>query len=295
MNLVQIRRPSTSFAMPFKHRDVAGRVLITNTEGSFLLLTPDEFQQFAEGSVPKGSPLYTRLAERNFVRAEARLDKVAERIRARKTFLHHGPNLHIVVVTLRCNETCVYCHASRADMNAVHTDMTPEVADQTVEQIFKTTNPNATIEFQGGEPLVAFPLVQRIIERAREVNKTAGKRLEFTMVSNLSLMDEARLEYLVGNKVQICTSIDGPEHLHDKQRKLPGLSAHGQASRWIRRINDAYRALGLDPTLYHVEALLTTTRETLPLWKEVVDTYVDLGCRELFLRPVDPFGFADRT
>ena len=53
--------------------------------------------------------------------------------------------------------------------------------------------------------------------------------------------------------------------------------------------------MGLDPTLYHVEALLTTTRETLPHWKEIVDTYVALGCRALFLRPVDPFGFADKT
>ena len=49
-------------------------------------------------------------------------------MRARKQFLHTGPNLHLFVVTLRCNETCVYCHASRADMDAVHTDMTPEIA-----------------------------------------------------------------------------------------------------------------------------------------------------------------------
>ena len=41
--------------------------------------------------------------------------------------------------------------------------------------------------------------------------------------------------------------------------------------------------------------MLTTTRDTLPKWKEVVDTYVGLGCRALFLRPVDPFGFADMT
>lgn len=115
------------------------------------------------------------------------------------------------------------------------------------------------------------------------------------MVSNLSMMDEEKLAYLVENKVQICTSIDGPEHIHDKQRKLPGLSSHKAATAWIKRINEAYAQMGLDPTLYHVEALLTTTREALPKWKEIVDTYVGLGCRALFLRPVDPFGFADKT
>jgi His-Xaa-Ser system radical SAM maturase HxsB len=305
MQLVQLRKQlATSFAMPFKHRDVGGKVLVTNTEGDFVLLTREKFERFARGDVAEGSELYQRLAARNFVRAAFDERRMVERLRARKRFLSWGPNLHIVVVTLRCNETCVYCHASRADMDATHTDMTPEVADRTVDQIFATTSPDVTIEFQGGEPLVAFDVVKHIVARAREKNRTAGKRLEFTMVSNLSLMDEEKLAWLVENKVQLCTSIDGPEHLHDKQRKLlvrgpdgksAAGSAHAEATKWIRRINDAYAAMGLDPTLYHVEALLTTTREALPRWKEIVDTYVDLGCRALFLRPVDPFGFADRT
>ena len=217
MNLIELKKRSTTFALPFKHRDVGGKVLITNTEGNFLLLTHDEFAAFAAGDLPRESELHRRLRERNFVRAEANVDAMATRLRARKTFLSYGPNLHIVVVTLRCNETCVYCHASRADMSATHTDMTKETADKTVELIFQTTNPNVTIEFQGGEPLVAFETVKHVIEAAREKNKTAGKRLEFTMVSNLSLMDEEKLAYLVENRVQLCTSIDGPEHLHDKQ------------------------------------------------------------------------------
>src|SRR5262249_37695767 len=151
------------------------------------------------------------------------------------------------------------CHASRANMDATHTDMTKEIAEQTVDKILQTTNPNVTLEFQGGEPLVAFEVVKHIIEYALEKNKKAGKSPEFTMVSNLSLMDEDKLTYLVKNKVQICTSIDGPEHIHDKQRKLPQASAHQKATYWIKRINEEYEKMGLDTTLYHVEALLTTT------------------------------------
>jgi uncharacterized protein len=295
MSLIQIRRPSTHFAMPFKHRNVGGKVLITNTEGSYLHLSNDEFFLFMQGNVEPESVLFKRLSERNFVRATAETGRLEDKLRARKGFLDYGPNLHILVVTLRCNETCVYCHASRADMDAVHTDMTFETAEKTVDQIFQSTNPNLTIEFQGGEPLVVFPVMKHVIEYAREKNKANIKRLEFTLVSNLSLMDEEKLEYLVSNKVQVCTSIDGPPPIHDKQRKLPGLSAHASATTWIKRLNEAYAKMGLDPTLYHVEALLTTTRETLPHWKEVVDAYVALGCRALFLRPVDPFGFADKT
>jgi uncharacterized protein len=293
--LHQIRKPDHRFQAFFRYRPVGQKVVITNQEGSFLVLDQGEFQQFAEATVERGSALWARLAGANFIRSELSAQSAADRLRERKSFIHHGPNLHIVVVTLRCNETCVYCHASRADMDATHTDMTRELAETTVDQILRTTNPNVTLEFQGGEPLVNFPVVKHIIEYALEKNRTAGKRLEFTMVSNLSLMDDEKLEYLIRNKVQICTSIDGPEHLHDKQRKLPGLSAHKKATYWIKRINEAYEQMGLDPTLYHVEALLTTTSETLERWKEVVDTYVGLGCRALFLRPVDPFGFADKT
>lgn len=293
--LTQIRRPSRTFPAFFRFREVGGKVLITNQEGSYLLLDPEEFRAFAEGEVPEDSPLYERLCEKNFVRAAFDTKKAAERLRRRKGFLHYGPNLHIVVVTLRCNETCVYCHASRAPMDAVHTDMTPEVAEKTVDLILQSTSPGVTIEFQGGEPLVNFRVVKHLIEYALEKNKRVGKRLEFTMVTNLSLMDEEKLAYLLSRRVQICTSIDGPEHLHDKQRKLPSLSAHRAATHWITRINRAYEEMGLDTSLYHVEALLTTTRETLPLWKEVVDTYVALGCRALFLRPVDPFGFVEKT
>jgi His-Xaa-Ser system radical SAM maturase HxsB len=278
----------------FRFREVAGKVVLTNHEGSWMVLAPDEFAQFSSGTVPAGSTLHAALSERGFFRGGV-TDRGVERLRARKRFVHTGPNLHIVVVTLRCNETCVYCHASRADMDAVHTDLTPEMAEKVVDKILQTTSPDVTIEFQGGEPLVNFAVVKHIVDYAREKNRAAGKKLEFTMVSNLSLMDEEKLAWLVSNKVQICTSIDGPEHLHDKQRKLPSLSAHKAATHWIKRINQAYREMGLDDTLYHVEALLTTTMETLPQFKDVVDTYVGLGCRALFLRPVDPFGFADKT
>jgi His-Xaa-Ser system radical SAM maturase HxsB len=296
MQLVQLRKQlSPGFAMPFRHREVGGKVLVTSTEGDFALLSHEEFASFARGDVAPESPLYKLLAQKNLVRAVFDEKRMVERVRARKGFLSWGPNLHIMVVTLRCNETCVYCHASRANMDATHTDMTPEVADRTVDQIFATTSPSITIEFQGGEPLVAFDIVKRIVARARQKNDKAGKRLEFTMVSNMSLMDDEKLAWLVENKVQMCTSVDGPEHLHNKQRKLVGGSAHAEATRWIKRVNEAYAAMGLDPTLYHVEALLTTTRDALPKWKEIVDTYVELGCRALFLRPVDPFGFADKT
>ncbi len=295
IQLAPLAQLDTRHAALFRFRAVADQVLITNHEGRWLLLSPADFDAFTRGALVEGSDLHGRLKSHNFLRDHYDVRAAADMLRARKRFVHHGPNLHMAVVTLRCNETCVYCHASRADMDAVHTDMTKATAEQTVDFIFKTTSPFVTIEFQGGEPLVNFEVVKHLIEYALDKNRKAAKQLEFTMVTNMSLMDEDKLAYLIDKKVQLCTSVDGPAPLHDKQRILPMASAYEHASRWIKRINAAYEAKGLDPTLYHVEALLTTTRATLPQWKEVVDTYVALGCRALFLRPVDPFGFAAKT
>lgn len=281
--------------VPFRFRQVAGDYLLTNFLGDWVFVTTDEMRQLAQGKLDPASSLHQKLGAHNFLRSELDVAKASERISRKKRFLNYGPNLHIAVVTLRCNETCVYCHASRANMDAVHTDMTPEIGEKVVDLMLQSTSPAVTLEFQGGEPLVNFPVMKHMIEYAMARNRAYGKELEFTMVSNLAMMDDEKLAYLIDRKVQICTSIDGPEHVHTKQRILIGGNSHREAVKWIERINKAYIDIGLDPTLYHVEALLTTTREALKLPREIVDTYVSLGCRAIFLRPVDPFGFAGKT
>ncbi len=298
MNLMNLHpKPGSQAFFRFRPIKSSGgdKVLITNQEGNYLLLTEDEFRDFAEDTVEPESELYQRLSDQNFLKATYDVQKAVERVKTRKYFVHGGPLLHIMVVTLRCNETCVYCHASRANMDAVDTDMSLETAEKAVDLALQTTNPSVTIEFQGGEPLVNFPVVKHIIEHARKRNEELGKRLEFTMVSNFALLDDEKLDYLVENKVQLCTSIDGPEKLHNAQRKLATMNAHQLAVQWMKRVNQRYGEMGLDTNLYHVEALLTITKDTLGLWKETIDTYVDLGCKTIFLRPVDPFGFADRV
>ena len=241
-----VKQIDPTFPAFFRYRRIGDDYLVTNLVGQWIFLSPNEFRDFVEGRVEVGSDLYEALKSKNLVRAEADIDDLVARWRRRRRFLDYGPNLHVCVVTLRCNETCVYCHASRADMDAVHTDMSKETAEQMVDLALQTTSPWLTIEFQGGEPLVNYEVVKHVIEYAKARNEEAGKTLEFTMVTNLALMDEEKLDYLLSNRVQICTSIDGPKALHDTQRKLPGGSAWDAAVEWIRRINERYAEMGLD-------------------------------------------------
>ena len=279
----------------FRHRRLADKVLVTNELGEWHWLSEADFQAFAEGRLPPGDELHRVLDDKGFMGTSTFAPRALERLERRMAAFVRGPNLHVMVITLRCNHTCLYCHASRAPMDRVDTDMTVETAERVVDTIFASPSPGITIEFQGGEPLVNFPVLLHVIDYARRKNAVAGKSLSFSLVTNLSLMDDEKLGQLIDRRVQICTSLDGPEPIHNKNRFFAHGSSFEAATRWIRRINDEYEARGLDTTLYRVEALPTVTRAALPQWKELVDTYVASGCRSIFLRPLDPFGFASRT
>ena len=123
MMLAGIEKPSVTFPAFFRVREVSGSFVVTNAQGDWVVLTAPDFKAFGEGTVEPGTTLWERLKSANLIRAEFDVPAAVARLKKRMKFLDSGPNLHMLVVTLRCNETCVYCHASRADMDAVQTDM----------------------------------------------------------------------------------------------------------------------------------------------------------------------------
>jgi His-Xaa-Ser system radical SAM maturase HxsB len=280
---------------PHRFRAVGGQWLVTGDAGTHLFLTGEEFNAWQRGELTGQEPVAERLKAAGLVGAGYDEDAVAARICRRKDFLTAGPYLHIFVVSLRCNQQCVYCHASRAGMKATGVDMTPEVADRCLDLAFHSPSPFINVEFQGGEPLSNWDVVRHVVEGAVARNREARRELSFSLVTNLSLMDEAKLEYILDHGIQVCTSLDGPEALHNANRKWQGGNAYAETVAWMKRLNDGYVARGLDPNLYHVEALLTVTRDSLAYPREIVDEYVKQGLKGLFLRPLNPFGFAAKT
>lgn len=280
---------------PFRFGTIGEKILLTNEAAAFAILSQEEFRQLVDGGLPEDSPKRQELEKKHFFRGADAEAEVSRAYARKNAFLFNGPYLHIMIVTLRCNEVCLYCHASRREMKETSFDMTRETAALVVDRIFESPSDTIVIEFQGGEPLVNWDTVSFILERAVEKNKTARKRLEFSLVTNLSLMDDDKLSHLMRHNVQICTSLDGPREIHDANRRLVGGSAYEKTVTWMRRADLAYRGKGLDPDLYHVEGLLTVTRETLKNPRGVVDEYVRMGRKAVFLRPLNPFGFAKKT
>lgn len=190
-------------------------------------------------------------------------------------FLAYGPTLHMIVTTLRCNHKCEYCHAAVAPMTAKNLDMTQETAQKVVDTIFYTSAPGLTIEFQGGESLVNWEVVQFIVEYARMKGEVLQKDLTFALVSNLSLMTEEKLTWLLDHGVSICTSLDGDRLTHNSQRIWKEGDSYEKTTYWIKRINAEMKKRGASEK-YSIGALSTWTREGLGNYEKIIDTYVDL-------------------
>ena len=54
------------------------------------------------------------------------IDNMATRLRTKKAFLDSFTSLHIFVLTLRCNQNCIYCQASSKESSETKYDMKEE-------------------------------------------------------------------------------------------------------------------------------------------------------------------------
>jgi len=268
--------------------------LITNDVAKYSFLNKDEFAKFIAGEI-KDWCKYDELLEKWFIKNDEYEKKMTLKYAKKNEFLAFWPSLHIIVTTLRCNHKCQYCHAAVAPMTAKEMDMTEETAKKVVDTIFYTSNPNLTIEFQGWESLVNWDIVKYIIEYAEIKATHLKKNVQFALVSNLTLMDDEKLDYLIEHNVWISTSLDWDEETHNFNRTFKDWNSFDQVVYWIKKINEEYEKRWIKDLwgeFKKVWALTTVTKKTLWRYKELIDTFVDLWLDWIFLRPLNPYGFA---
>ncbi len=281
----------------FRYGTIGDRRILTNDAGEFHFLSETDFRAFLAGKLPADHPDFEALRSKGFLREGLDIDGLARRIGRKKKFVGQGPHLHIVITSLRCNQSCRYCHASRASMDRTDTDMSLEHAKYVVDQAFRSPSPYLNFEFTGGEPTVNMPAIRFIVEYAREKNRSEAKQVEFSIVTNMTWMTEEIGRWLIDNEVLICTSLDGPAEVHDWNRtwKKSGGSAYESVLKWMDWFEDRYAEQGRDPRSWHVDALMTTTRKSFEHYKAIVDLYVSRGIHTIHLRPLNPYGFALNT
>lgn len=278
--------------LPFRFTKLTdGEYVLTNEAGQFTVLDRPTLVRLAQHELDPTSSVYADLKSQHFLLdsdSSVALDLLGLKVRTKMRRLSDFTGLHLFVVSLRCEHSCPYCQVSRQSDDRVAFDMTTETADRSLELVFQSPSPGIKVEFQGGEPLVNFPLIAHIVERAAAMNREHRRSLQFVIASNLALLDDEMLAFCRAHAVLFSTSLDGPKDLHNANRPRPGGDSYERAINGIRR---AREALGKDL----VAALMTTTAASLSRGRDIIDEYVRQGFDGIFLRPLSPYGFAIKT
>ncbi len=276
----------------FRWGRVAGKVLITTDGGDWAFMTEPEFAQLLAGEIAEGHPRFAELQRGGFLRAGLDVDALASRLGRRIGHVARGPEVHVVTMSRRTAQE------PRSAAPGTPVDLDRATAERIVDVALQSRSPSVSFELRAnaGEPLVNADGVRHLVEFARTTNaRAAGKTLRFTLVTNFCAMTLETAEWLIANEVAIRTWLDGPAELHDSNRRYTVAGAHADVVRWLEWFDRRYREVGLDPDVWYVDARMTTTRRTLPAWREVVDEYVTRGMRSIELRPLSPLGFDAET
>lgn len=279
--------------LPFRFERKRNTLLLINDVGDYYFINEEIFQRFIKKELSMSQDILLDLQSKFMLCTDNlsnHIELLATRYRTKKRNLFQFTSLHMIAITKRCNQQCSYCHASSiAHDSGVIYDMNVNTARKCVDLIFCSPSPHIKIEFQGGEPVLNFTVIKDIVSYATDINKTAHKRLEFVLCTNLTNVTREHIEFIKSNNILISTSLDGPHHLHDKCRILR--SGKGSYNVFLEKLSLVRDEMGIN----NISALMTTTPYNIKHLKDVVDEYVKLGLPSIFIRTMNSYGYASNA
>lgn len=269
---------------PFKFKKFRKDILITNDFGKYHLLTGEEFYSFINLKLKEDSELYKKLVEEFFIidgSVEAYIEKSRGQFRQAKKYLFSATALHIFVVTNFCNSKCIYCQAE-SNLKNCKKNMDKNIAKRAVDIALSSPQNYLDFEFQGGEPLSNFEIIKFIIEYTEQVR--GEKIISYNIVSNLTLLTDSMIIFLKKYNVSLSTSLDGNGIIHNFNRPLAnGKDSYDLVINKIKKLRENHLYVG---------AIQTTTKKSLNMSQQIINTYVKCELDSVFLRPLTPLGYA---
>lgn len=126
-------------------------------------------------------------------------------------------DLHVCHV---CNLRCRYCYSGEGDYGMGKKFMSKEVARASIEFLMERSGKmdNPRVVLFGGEPLMNFDLIRYIVDDCSDIPKKYNKKIEFSMTTNGTLLEDNVIEYLNSRNIHVLVSIDGDRETHDRMR-----------------------------------------------------------------------------
>jgi len=119
-----------------------------------------------------------------------------------------------------CNFSCKYCHVFNLNKNNLPVMVMPfDLMDSAVESYISLHKDfgesHMNVNFYGGEPLVNFKNIKRLVEK---YSNDADIDITWSINTNGSLINDEIAEFLKKYRFDVHLSCDGPKEVHDRNR-----------------------------------------------------------------------------
>lgn len=121
-------------------------------------------------------------------------------------------------LTENCTMGCDYCFVAGKSASK---RMSWTTAQKAIDFLFAQSGevPIIQITFFGGEPLLEFDMMKRIAEYAEGYAASTGKRIEYAVTTNGTIMSEEIVQFGQQRRLNLLLSIDGCRTAHDRHRR----------------------------------------------------------------------------
>lgn len=183
-----------------------------------------------------------------------------------------------------CNLRCKYCFADEGAYHGQKRMLMPfEVGKQALDFLVASSGSrvNLEVDFFGGEPLMNWDVVKRLVEYGRSIEKEKNKKFRFTLTTNGVLLNDEIMDFCNREMKNVVLSIDGRKEVHDMMRPFPnGSGSYDTIIPKIREFARRREELGLE---YYVRG--TYTHHNTDFSKDVL-SLADMGFHEISVEPV---------
>ena len=180
-----------------------------------------------------------------------------------------------------CNLNCAYCFASQGKYHGERAVMSFEVGKQALDFLVAHSGSrrNLEVDFFGGEPLMNFDVVKRLVAYARSIENENGKNFRFTLTTNGMLIDDDVIDFANREMGNVVLSLDGRKEIHDRFRV--DYAGNGSWERIVPKFRKLVEARG--GKNYYMRGTFTHAN---PDFLEDIKAMLDLGFTELSMEPV---------
>lgn len=188
----------------------------------------------------------------------------------------------VLNVNTGCNLSCSYCYKEDLTTPSKGEKMGLATAQQSIEMLLQESpdQPRYNLVFFGGEPLSNLPLIKQVVEYAEQRFADIGKKIDFSITTNATLLKDEVIDYLNQHRFGIAVSMDGPKAFHDRNRiTVGGQGSYDVVAEKVRRLIQKYdsRPIGARVTL------TKGITDILSIWDHLFN---DLGFHEVGFAPV---------